>query len=79
MKHTITTTAQQEAGLTSLTDTYNEQQKTALTTTEFLTLMALSPINGELARLDEDEVKDLSAKFRAANKTKRAQVKAILP
>lgn len=79
MKHTITTTAQQEAGLTSLTDTYNEQQKTALTTTEFLTLMALSPINGELARLDEDEVKDLSAKFRAANKTKRDQVKALLP
>lgn len=79
MKHTINTTTQQEVGLKSLTDIYNEQQKTALTTTEFLALMALSPINGELARLDEDEVKDLSAKFRAANKTKRDQVKSILP
>lgn len=79
MKHTINTTTQQEVGLKSLADAYNAQQKAALTTTEYLTLIALSPVNEEVSRMDEREVADLAAKFKAASKTKRDQVKAILP
>ena len=79
MKHSIDTTAKQEAGLVSLTDKYNASQKTPLTPTEYLSLVVLGLLNEEVARLDEDEIKPLTAKLRAATKTKRDQVKAILP
>jgi hypothetical protein len=79
MKHAIDITAKQEVGLKSLADKYNSAQKTALTPTEYLSLITLSIIDEEVSRMDDDEVKALAAKFREASKTKRDQVKAILP
>ena len=79
MKHSIDTTAKQEAGLVSLTDKYNASQKTPLTPTEYLSLVVLGILNEEVARVDEDDIRAITTKLREASKAKRDQVKAILP
>lgn len=79
MKHSIDTTAKQEAGLVSLTDKYNASQKTPLTPTEYLSLVVLGLLNEEVARVDADDIKAITVKLREASKAKRDQVKALLP
>lgn len=79
MKHEITTTAKQEAGLVSLTDKYNASQKTPLTPTEYLSIVVLGLLNEEVARVNEDDLSTITVKLREASKAKRDQVKAILP
>ena len=79
MKHTIDTTAKQEAGLVSLTDKYNASQKTPLTPTEYLSTVVLGLLNEEVAQVDADDIKAITVKLREASKAKRDQVKALLP
>jgi hypothetical protein len=79
MKHTIDTTAKQEAGLASLTEKYNATQKTPLSSTEYLSLVTLGLLNEELSRMDDEDIKAITTKLREASKTKRDQVKALLP
>mgnify|MGYP003489016134 FL=1 len=79
MKHSIDTTAKQEAGLVSLTDKYNASQKTPLTPTEYLSTVVLGLLNEEVAQVDADDIKAITVKLREASKAKRDQVKALLP
>lgn len=78
MKHTITTTAEQEAGLASLAAKHNASASTALTNVEYLDLFVGNILNQEAAILSDAEIQDVAAKFKAANKTKRDQVKTLL-
>lgn len=78
MKHSITTTAEQEAGLASLTTKHNAAAKTALTNDEFLDLFVGNTLDQEVALLSGAEIQEVTAKFKAASKAKRDQVKALL-
>jgi hypothetical protein len=79
MKHTIDTTAKQEAALTSLAGKLNASQNTTLTNLEYLTQVVTGILDEEVERLDEDDLKAITVKLRAATKAKRDQVKALLP
>ncbi len=78
MKRTITTTAEHEVGLASLTAKHNTQAKTTLTPDAYLELFVGNILSQETARLSDAEIQEVTTKFKAANKTKRDQIKALL-